>query len=168
MPSQLQLFLREDHAKDDYGAFQGANDATGTNAIYIPFLTFISDTKMSSTITTTTTTQVEPTATLKLGSSNSVSKSEYKYQEYLPTFDPSDHYPPLTPFEHVDPASRALSHSNPRAFLDNAESVVEITPYLGSEVRGLNLVDLDSDGRDQLALEVRCESLSSVLNLCLT
>jgi sulfonate dioxygenase len=78
----------------------------------------------------------------------------YRYAHLLPVFSPQT-YPALTPFEHVDPGSRALQHTNPRAFLDNATSVVEITPYLGTEVTGVSLAQLDSAGRDQLALEVR-------------
>lgn len=79
----------------------------------------------------------------------------YKYAHLLPVFPKDEHYPPLTPFEHVDPGSRALSHPNPRAFLENAASVDDITPRLGTEVRGVNLAELDNAGRDQLALEVR-------------
>ncbi|KAG5648242.1 hypothetical protein DXG03_006200 [Asterophora parasitica] len=76
----------------------------------------------------------------------------YRYAHLLPHFS-QDHYPPLTPFDHVDPGQRALSHANPRSFLDSA-SVVELTPNLGSEVRGVNLAELNADARDQLALEV--------------
>ncbi|KAJ7803822.1 hypothetical protein B0H14DRAFT_3113376 [Mycena olivaceomarginata] len=60
---------------------------------------------------------------------------------------------PLQPFTHVDAGSRVLNHANPRAFLDGA-NVVEMTPAFGSEVRGLNLAELDGEGKDQLALEV--------------
>jgi sulfonate dioxygenase len=80
-------------------------------------------------------------------------EEEYKYAHLLPHFS-SDTYPPLEPYDHVDPGHRALHHPNPRAFLDGAQSVIEITPHLGTEVRGINLAALDSDGRDQLALEV--------------
>ncbi|RXW18920.1 hypothetical protein EST38_g6930 [Candolleomyces aberdarensis] len=80
-------------------------------------------------------------------------EEEYRYKHLLPHFS-EDHYPPLEPFEHVDPAFRALKLANPRAFLDSARSVSEITPHLGTEVRGVNLARLDSSGRDQLALEV--------------
>ena len=83
----------------------------------------------------------------------SLQESEYRYAHLLPHFS-ADHYPPLTPFEHVDPALRAVSHDNPRAFLNSATSVCELTPYLGTEVTGVNLAELDSAGRDQLALEV--------------
>jgi sulfonate dioxygenase len=81
-------------------------------------------------------------------------EQEYRYAHLLPHFS-EDRYPPLEPYEHVDPGHRALQHPNPRSFLDTAERVIEITPQLGTEVRGINLAELDSDGRDQLALEVR-------------
>ncbi|OCB91188.1 TauD-domain-containing protein [Sanghuangporus baumii] len=77
----------------------------------------------------------------------------YKYAHLLPVF-PKEHFPPLEPFEHVDPGHRALTHPNPRSFLDNATSVIELTPNLGTEVYGVNLAKLTSDERDQVALEV--------------
>lgn len=83
----------------------------------------------------------------------SLQESKYRYAHLLPHFS-ADRYPPLTPFEHVDPALRAFTHDNPRAFLDNATSVRELTPYLGTEVTGVNLAELGNAGRDQLALEV--------------
>lgn len=81
-------------------------------------------------------------------------QSGYRYAHLLPAFPKDEHYPPLTPFDHIDPAARALSHPNQTAFLDKAQSVIEITPNLGTEVHGVNLAQLDSDGRDQLALLV--------------
>jgi sulfonate dioxygenase len=80
-------------------------------------------------------------------------EQEYRYAHLLPTFS-SDRYPPLVPYDHVDPGQRALSHSNPHAFLDGAKSISEITPRFGTEVIGMNLAELDSTGRDQVALEV--------------
>lgn len=77
----------------------------------------------------------------------------YRYTHLLPVFS-ADRYPPLEPFEHVDPGSRALSHPNPRSFLDQATSVHDLTPNLGSEIHGVNLAMLNSDERDQIALEV--------------
>ncbi|KAJ3875828.1 hypothetical protein F5051DRAFT_51960 [Lentinula edodes] len=104
---------------------------------------------------TTVQTRTEPaTATLKLHSSaEGKGETEYRYSHLLPFFS-QDHYPPLTPFEHIDPGHRALNHSNPRSFLDSATQITELTPNLGTEVFGVDLRALDSDGRDQLALEV--------------
>ncbi|KAJ3513060.1 hypothetical protein NLJ89_g3165 [Agrocybe chaxingu] len=113
-------------------------------------------------VATTTATKVEEAtqgvATLKLrspaaGEGEKAEEEGYRYAHLLPHFSP-DHYPPLTPFEHVDPGHRALALPNPRAFLESATSVVELTPHLGTEVIGINLAELDSSGRDQLALEV--------------
>jgi len=77
----------------------------------------------------------------------------YRYKHLLPYFA-QDNYPPLSPFEHVDPGFRALGCENPRAFLNNASKVTDLTPNLGTEVLGLNLTELDGAGKDQLALEV--------------
>ncbi|KAH8823205.1 hypothetical protein DL96DRAFT_1713644 [Flagelloscypha sp. PMI_526] len=80
-------------------------------------------------------------------------EEEYRYKHLIPVFDKETRYPPLTPFDHEDPALRALKHDNPRSFLDSAQ-VVELTPDFGSEVKGLDLSVLSSDEKDQLALEV--------------
>ena len=77
----------------------------------------------------------------------------YRYAHLLPTFN-SQRYPPLEPYEHVDPGHRALTHPDPRSFLHSASSVTEVTPNLGTEVRGVNLAALTNDERDQVALEV--------------
>ncbi|PFH50768.1 hypothetical protein AMATHDRAFT_75349 [Amanita thiersii Skay4041] len=77
----------------------------------------------------------------------------YRYAHLLPYFS-QDRYPPLTPFEHIDPGHRALLLENPRAFLDKASRVIELTPSFGTEVFGVNLAELDNSGRDQVALEV--------------
>ncbi|KAF8168232.1 TauD-domain-containing protein [Crassisporium funariophilum] len=103
---------------------------------------------------TNTITEVsDAVATVTLRSPPVEQESEYRYSHLLPHFS-DDRYPPLAPFNHVDPGSRALSHPNPRAFLNGASSVVELTPILGTEVTGINLAELDSTGRDQVALEV--------------
>ena len=79
--------------------------------------------------------------------------SNYKYMHLLPVYD-STSYPPLVPFEHVDPGSRALSHESPRAFLANATRVTNLTPQIGTEVDGVQLLGLSDEARDQLALFV--------------
>lgn len=81
-------------------------------------------------------------------------EAPYRYARLLPVFS-ADRYPPLEPFEHVDPGHRALAHPNPRSFLDGVTNVHDLTPNLGSEIRGVNLAMLTPDERDQVALEVR-------------
>lgn len=78
---------------------------------------------------------------------------DYKYAHLLPVFPKDEHYPPLEPFEHVDPGHRALQHPNPRQFLANA-TVSQLTPPAGEEIRGVNLATLTPDEKDELALEV--------------
>lgn len=100
---------------------------------------------------TTTATVNQSSGSLNLkGDENT---EEYKYTHLFPVFPKDEHYPPLTPFEHVDPGHRALQHPNPRSFLANAQ-VIQLTPPAGEEIRGVNLATLDNDGKDQLALEV--------------
>ncbi|KAJ6519393.1 TauD-domain-containing protein [Mycena sanguinolenta] len=103
--------------------------------------------------TTVTETQVQSAPEVPTTLTVQATEEEYRYSHLLPHFS-RDSYPPLTPFAFSDPGLRALEHPNPRAFLQNATSVVELTPRLGTEVHGINLAELDSDGRDELALEV--------------
>lgn len=107
---------------------------------------------MSQTITESQQ-QTQPATLILRNPVQQAPAEEYRYSHLLPHFS-QDRYPPLTPFEHSDPGLRALQHPNPRAFLQNATSVTEITPRLGTEVRGVNLAELDADARDELALEV--------------
>lgn len=120
-------------------------------------LPFHSPTVTMSTTTTTTTTTGLAQGSLSLPI---VGKEGYKYAHLLPTFPKDEHYPPLTPFEHVDPGHRALKHADPRSFLKDAK-VTQLTPTIGEEVRGVNLATLDNDAKDQLALEVSICALSS-------
>ncbi|KAI9462333.1 hypothetical protein BJY52DRAFT_141516 [Lactarius psammicola] len=96
---------------------------------------------------------VSATATSEAQAQKDHGSAPYPYAHLLPHFSPTT-YPPLTPFEHTDPGLRALAHSNPRSLLDTATGTVELTPNLGIEVYGISLARLDSDSRDQLALEV--------------
>lgn len=77
----------------------------------------------------------------------------YPYEHFLPFFDQDLHLPPLTPFKHFDPGHEALKHADPLAFLRDAD-VDELTPDFGSEVTGIQLHELDTVGRQQLALYV--------------
>ena len=91
-----------------------------------------------------------PTANL---SDTKTAPVPYRYAHLLPSLSRTT-YPPLTPFEHTDPGLRALAHSNPRSLLDAASGTIELTPNFGTELYGISLARLDSDSRDQLALEV--------------
>lgn len=105
-----------------------------------------------------------PTKTEGPKESQAKQDDDYRYTHYLPVWV-SDKFPPLEPFEHSDPGARALSHTHPRSFLDNATSVVKITPNLGTEISGVALNKLSSDERDQLALEVSRSHLASTIIL---
>lgn len=78
---------------------------------------------------------------------------DYKYARFLPTWDKTVHYPPLEPFEHVDPGHKALNDAHPRSFLDSAK-VDDSTPGFGSVIKGIQLSKLTTHEREQLALYV--------------
>ncbi|QRV76175.1 TfdA family taurine catabolism dioxygenase TauD [Ceratobasidium sp. AG-Ba] len=109
---------------------------------------------MAPPVATDTTTQTHSSGSLPLFAANP--KSDYPFEHLLPVFDKSEHYPPLTPFEHVDPAARAseLPEAEQRTFLRTATRVRNLTPKIGTEVTGIDLTSLDGPARDQLALEV--------------
>jgi sulfonate dioxygenase len=78
------------------------------------------------------------------------SKSEYKYAGYLPVYIPGRR-PPLEEFKHEDPGLRV----DPRkaALLGAAGAQFkDVTPAIGTEVHGLQLSQLTSQQRDELAL----------------
>ncbi|THG98452.1 hypothetical protein EW026_g3730 [Hermanssonia centrifuga] len=103
--------------------------------------------------TTTTATETVPGSISVQAHEDKPISEQYNYAHLFPVFQKDEHYPPLTPFEHVDPGHRALKHENPRSFLANAK-VTQLTPPIGEEVRGVNLATLDDTAKDQLALEV--------------
>ncbi|GAA5888521.1 hypothetical protein JCM6882_008982 [Rhodosporidiobolus microsporus] len=96
--------------------------------------------------------QQHPKKKLQWWSESDAAKSgeAYPYSRFLPTFDAHLKLPPLEAFEHVDPGLKALDDPEPRSFLNGAE-VDELTPELGSEVTGVQLSQLDTRGRQQLA-----------------
>ncbi|KAJ5885012.1 hypothetical protein N7495_009522 [Penicillium taxi] len=75
------------------------------------------------------------------------------YPNYLPVWDnETQRQPPLTPFEHYDHGKDA----DP-TFPDLLSKGVEtddITPFIGTEVKGVQLSKLSNAGKDQLALLV--------------
>ncbi|KAI7776770.1 hypothetical protein LA080_004488 [Diaporthe eres] len=72
-----------------------------------------------------------------------------KYANYLPTWDPSQKYPPLTPFDHYEHGQDA--DTSFKDLLPAESKVVDLTPTIGSEVRGVQLSQLSNAGKDQLA-----------------
>lgn len=74
------------------------------------------------------------------------------HPEYLPYFDPNEKFAPLELFEHsdvgllADPAKLNLLNAN--------TTVKHISPYLGTEVRGVQISELSKDGLNELALYV--------------
>lgn len=72
-----------------------------------------------------------------------------KYPHYLPTWDKSVKYPPLEPFEHYEHGKDADT-SLPELLPAGAE-VTDLTPTIGTEVRGVQLSSLSDAGKDQLA-----------------
>ncbi|KAK9466132.1 hypothetical protein V1512DRAFT_263947 [Lipomyces arxii] len=77
---------------------------------------------------------------------------EASYPKYLPTWDTTEHYESLTPFDFVDPGTKA-DPSLPNLFSKTNESlkVKRLTPKFGSEVRGVQISQLGSAGLDELA-----------------
>lgn len=72
-----------------------------------------------------------------------------KYPNYLPTWNPNQKYAPLQPFEHYEHGKDADT-SYPD-LLPAESKVTDLTPTIGSEVRGVQLSKLTKEGKDQLA-----------------
>lgn len=69
------------------------------------------------------------------------------------TMSNTSRYPPLEPFEHYDHGKDA-DPTFPDLFPKGQAEVDEITPFIGSEVHGVQLSKLSKAGKDQLALYV--------------
>jgi len=105
---------------------------------------------MSSTIT-----QVAPPATetkLTLAFNNK-DHEDYEYSKYLPVYDNETKFPALQPFDFVDRGSVA-DKAKPHllAQKDSKVKFTELTPRIGTEVRGLQLSQLTDPQKDELAL----------------
>lgn len=72
------------------------------------------------------------------------------YPDYLPFYDPLEKVDDIGYFEHFDPGHRA----DPKMpnLLANATRVVELSPHVGTEIEGVQLSRLTSEGLDELAL----------------
>lgn len=103
---------------------------------------------MSSTVTQTVPTATEEKLTLAF---NTDAHKGYEYSQYLPVYDNETKFPPLEPFEFVD---RGLSADKAKTNLlqDPAAQVTELTPRVGTEIRGLQLSRLTDNQKNELAL----------------
>ncbi|KAF9518509.1 hypothetical protein BS47DRAFT_1371001 [Hydnum rufescens UP504] len=68
---------------------------------------------------------------------------------YYPHFDNTEKFPPTEIFEHVDAGSRA-DPAKPH-LLANA-TTKNLTPYIGIEIKGVQISQLNQEGLDELAL----------------
>lgn len=81
-------------------------------------------------------------------------RDQSKYPDFLPTWNPNEKYPPLKFHKYNDPALRA-DESFPNLFPEGKQfKTKRITPKLGTEVEGVQLSELSSEGKDELALLV--------------
>ncbi|SPO01757.1 related to E.coli dioxygenase [Cephalotrichum gorgonifer] len=108
---------------------------------------------MSSTTTTTATQAIEAsTAKLSLAFDAEIHK-DYKYTHYLPVYDEETAFPPLQPFEFNDRGLVADKTYRNLLSPDNASlKATKLTPPIGTEIRGLQLSELDDRQKDELAL----------------
>jgi sulfonate dioxygenase len=75
-----------------------------------------------------------------------------KYQNYLPTWNPDEKYPPLETFTHVE-HGRDADPALP-VFYNDRVQIEDMTPATGSAIKGVQLSQLSAKGKDQLALLV--------------
>ncbi|KAJ4172427.1 hypothetical protein NW754_002626 [Fusarium falciforme] len=103
-------------------------------------------------MSTTTTQTSGSTTTVKLAFDTTL-HNKYKYGAYLPVYDETTTFPPLQSFEFNDRglvANKAKSNLFPEG---NSEvQVSKITPVIGTEIRGLQLSQLNDLQKDELAL----------------
>jgi len=76
---------------------------------------------------------------------------QYKWKEYLP-FNTLSNDPPLEPVNHVDVASRADPEK--KSLFEVLKDRKDITPVIGTEVKGAQLSHLTPRQKDELALYV--------------
>lgn len=73
-----------------------------------------------------------------------------QYPNYLPTWDRSEKYAPLEPFEHYEHGKDADT-TFPNLLPKDQVTVKQLTPTIGTEVRGIQLSTLSDAGKDELA-----------------
>ncbi len=76
---------------------------------------------------------------------------QYKWKHFLP-YNTATADPPLTPFDHVDPASRADPEK--KSLFAALKDRKDMTPNIGTEVFNAQLSQLTAAQKDELALYV--------------
>ncbi|KAI2731750.1 hypothetical protein DTO012A8_10237 [Penicillium roqueforti] len=84
--------------------------------------------------------------------SETVEEKRPLYPDYLPFYDPLEKVEMVGPFEHDDPGHRA-DPSFPN-LLKKATNVVQLSPHCGTELNGVQISELSTEGLDELALMV--------------
>lgn len=77
-------------------------------------------------------------------------KKEPTYPFYYPYFDVNEKFPPTELFEHTDPGTRA-DPAKPHLLTVNT-TIHHLSPYIGTEVKGIQISELSKEGLDELAL----------------
>ncbi|KIJ64056.1 hypothetical protein HYDPIDRAFT_112584 [Hydnomerulius pinastri MD-312] len=72
------------------------------------------------------------------------------YPFYYPYYDPNEKFPVTQVYEHVDPGLKA-DPAKPHLLTPEAK-LSHLSPYLGTEVTGIQLSQLSEEGLDELAL----------------
>lgn len=72
------------------------------------------------------------------------------YPDYMPFYDPLEKVEDVGIFEHKDPGHRA-DPAKPN-LLKTATKIVDVSPWVGTEIHGVQLSDLSTEGLDELAL----------------
>ncbi|KAA1474424.1 TauD-domain-containing protein [Dentipellis sp. KUC8613] len=113
---------------------------------------------MASALTTETATQtmenaIDGIAHLKPNSNHLSSTNEDQgpaYPFYYPYSDPQEKFPPTELFDFTDPGLRA-DPAKPHLLFEGVTAKL-ISPYIGTELRGVQLSRLSEEGLDELAL----------------
>ncbi|KAJ7854103.1 hypothetical protein B0H14DRAFT_2757343 [Mycena olivaceomarginata] len=84
------------------------------------------------------------------GIKQEVKKDEPSYPFYYPIFDTEERFAPIEKFEHTDPGSRA-DPAKPHLLGPNT-TTNDISPYLGTEIIGVQISQLSPEGLDELGL----------------
>ncbi|KAF7303535.1 Alpha-ketoglutarate-dependent taurine dioxygenase [Mycena indigotica] len=97
----------------------------------------------------------EALSTTREGIINSIKKevdlkNGPSYPFYYPYFDTEEKFAPLQLFDHSDPGLRA-DPAKPNLLGPNT-ATRDISPYLGTEIRGVQISQLSKEGLDELAL----------------